>query len=199
MVSESNDVGRISCVVVFTNRGKDRLLGDGGSQSWRMDASRASKCKYVICVQNRNDSWGKPTAEHKQAFLIAEIAGIEPSEEMPDRQKIVFKRYAEISVPNKWDGNRNPVAYMKLADFGINSQKELDALGFNKLFTFSVGLPPPVSPGDDYEAAVSEVEHVAVSEEGSPRAQELTIEQAKQGLAKKFGVRVDQVEILIRA
>ncbi len=203
MESGTEDVSNTRCVVVFTNRGLQRMYREGGSQAWRMDAARASKCKYVICVQNRNATWGQPTANHKEAFLIAEIARIESSTESPDRQMIKFRSVAEISVPNMWDGNRNPVSYMTLGDFGIQTYEDLCNLKFNKLFNFPGPEVSTVSPGDDYAAAEDEADSaqhaVGSCSDGEEAPQALTIEQAKQGLALKFGLRIEQIEILIRA
>lgn len=194
------DVGKIPCVVVFTNRGKDRLRLEGGSQSWRMDASRASKCEYVVCVQNRNGSWGQPSAPHKNAFLIGKIDRIVPSRESPDRQKIEFSSSAEISVPDMWDGNRNPVAYMTLGDFGIKTRKDFESLVFaNFLSPHTFFNITPEACGDEYQAAegAAEIAEQPAGEVDAPRS--LSIEEAKRGLAQRFGVSESQIEIVIRA
>lgn len=195
------NVGNIPCVVVFTCRGKARMLSEGGSQAWRIDASRASKYKYVVCVQNRNETWGQASAPHKEAFLIAEISQIQPSKDTPDRQMISFSSYADISVPDKWDGNRNPVAYMRLSDFGINTEEDLEDIPFCRLgarIRLDGPRVAPEMPGDDYQAAAA-VSDQPVLEVRDEEELELTIGQAKQGLAKRFGVSMDQIEIIIRA
>lgn len=200
MSSEAIDVGNTQCVVVFTNRGRDRLWEECGSQAWRMDASRASKCEYVVCVQNRNGNWGQPTAPHKEAFMIGKIKEIVPSDEDSGRQKIVFSSTAEISVPNMWGGNRNPVAYMTLGDFGIHTQEDIESLRFTKITGFFMHGTKFVSPGDDYQAAEEAAEDAADSNVASTSVEQvLTIEEAKRGLARKFGVSEAQIEIVIRA
>lgn len=197
-----DEVGKQQCVVVFTCRGKERMIREGGSQAWRLDASRASKCKYVVCVQNRNQAWGQASAPHKQAFLIAEISEIVPTEKDPSRQLIKFKSFADIAVPDRWEGNRNPVAYARLSDFGINTIDDLDDLPFTRLGAkLWLGGPPPVDPveesGDEYEAAAILEEHASTeSETGEPLS--LTFEEARQGLARRYGVLPENVEILIR-
>ncbi|MEN8641075.1 hypothetical protein [Pseudomonas sichuanensis] len=195
------DVGKIPCVVVFTNRGRNRLWLEGGSQSWRIDASRASKYEYVVCVQNRNESWGEPSAPHKNAFLIGKIDRIVPSKECPDRQKIEFSRSAEISVPDMWDGNRNPVAYMTLGDFGIRTPQDFDNLRFTSVVT-SLAISDEILPGasgDEYQAAEGAAETNDLRGGTVDTARALSIEEAKRGLARRFGVSESQIEIVIRA
>ncbi|MEJ8320384.1 hypothetical protein [Pseudomonas oryzihabitans] len=189
------------CVVVYTCRGKDRILAEGGSQAWRINKSRASKYQYVVCVQNRNETWGQATALHQEAFLIGKITAIEPSREKDnsDRAIIKFSEYAEISVPDSWDGNRNPVAYKHLSDFGIH---DLEDLSFRRLAApFSLEMideEAPVAPGDDYIAAAIDCITDDPALESSSKPQPLSIDEAKAGLALKFGVMPEQVDITIR-
>ena len=170
------------CLAVFTCRGTQRILQEGGSQAWRLSSNHASKMRYIVCIQNRNLEWGNASHPHGTAFLIGKISSVEAlkEESNKDVRKIVkISEYAEIDVPDCWEGGRNPIAYMQLSDFGL----KLDELEFK---------PVPArteqgSPSDD--APVVEEELV----EG------LTIEQAKRGLAIGLGINVEQIEILIRA
>lgn len=196
----STDVGEIGCVTVYTCRGKDRILSEGGSQSWRIDMSRASKRKYLVCVQNRNETWGQATAQHQTGFLIAKISEIAKSEEkgVTDRSIIKISEFAEINVPDAWNGNRNPVAYKHLRDFGIHSLDDLDNLNWTTLgsrITYE-SVDSIEMPGDDYKAA--ELFETSIENPLGPFTGELTIDEAKRGLAKKFGVSTEQIEITIR-
>ena len=120
-----------NCVVVLTARGKSRILKEGGSQAWRLNAHHAGKCSYVVCVQNRNKSWGQPEAKHHTAFLVGKISSISQSQEedADGRWIINISEYADISIPNMWDGNRNPVSYSSLEEMNI----DLNELKFTKL------------------------------------------------------------------
>ena len=120
-----------NCVVVLTARGKTRILKEGGSQSWRLNAHNAGKCNYLVCVQNRKQSWGEPEADHHTAFLVGKISSISQSQEedADGRWIINISEYADISIPNMWDGNRNPVSYSSLEEMNI----DLNDLKFNKL------------------------------------------------------------------
>lgn len=194
----AQEIGNEGCVTVYTCRGKDRILREGGSQAWRIDMSKASKRKYLVCVQNRNQTWGQATAEHQSAFLIAKISSVTKSTEKNagDRSIIKISEFAEITVPNSWDGNRNPVAYTKLSDYGIHTFDDLEDLNWTRLgATFNLGdVEPGEMPGDDYVAATIDAPSSPVTDELSP----LSIDEAKRGLALKFGVSVEQIDITIR-
>jgi hypothetical protein len=201
-MSAIDEYGNLECVTVFTCRGKDRIVSERGSQSWRINMSRASKCRYVVCVQNRNATWGQATADHKTAFLIGKISSITSSKEKgcTDRAIINISEYAEISVPDCWDGNRNPIAYRRLADFGIRNFEDFEDLSFcrlgAKLNLFNEDQEPPEMPGDDYEAMTGNEESpIQVIDETTTS---LSIDEAKRGLARRFGVSIEQIDITIR-
>ncbi|MFG0864289.1 hypothetical protein [Pseudomonas sp. FYR_7] len=185
MTNIAEKVDSPSCLAVFTCRGLQRILREGGSQAWRLSTSNASKIRYIVCVQNRNLEWGNASHPHGTAFLVGKISGVESLKEdsKGDVRKIVkISEYAEIDVPDCWDGGRNPIAYMKLSDFGL----KLDELDFK---------PVPVLTeahriGDNAPIAEDELPEDQVG---------LTIEQAKRGLAISLGIRAEQIEILIRA
>ncbi|MBT0622551.1 hypothetical protein KIH32_01435 [Pseudomonas fluorescens] len=196
---ENDDVGNEECVTVFTCRGKDRILYEGGSQAWRIDMSKASKRKYVVCVQNRNETWGQATADHKTAFLIGKISSVTKSTQKgaTDRAIINISEYAELNVPDRWLGNRNPVAYRHLSDFGIHTHDDLADLSWTRLgVRFSLeNKEPEEMPGDDYEAVQLDDPLPEKPVEG---IKALTVEEAKAGLAMNFGISVEKIDITIR-
>lgn len=164
------------CVVVLTARGKSRILREGGSQAWRLNAHHAGKCSYVVCVQNRNKSWGQPEAKHHTAFLIGKISSISQSQEEGSQGRwiINISEYADISIPNVWDGNRNPVAYRTLEELNI----DLENLQFNKL----------------------EQEPNVLEQANKPKEKELekiSIPEAKRLLANYFDVPQENISITI--
>lgn len=175
-----------SAVVVFTARGFDRLLSDGGSGSWVLSEKRALRCKYVVCVQNRdpadnhNNDWGDVSEPHKNAFFIGRISDVVVSPEWdgtrPTRWLIRVSEYAKVEYPNMWDGARNPVAYSSLSDLGIDES----VLNFNKMPDVDVKSPE-------------------IASEDEPYPDGLSIQQAKILLSKKYEVSVESIEIIIRA
>ncbi|QCO23157.1 hypothetical protein C9E88_016720 (plasmid) [Acinetobacter cumulans] len=163
------------CVVVLTARGKSRILKEGGSQAWRLNAHHAGKCSYVVCVQNRNKSWGQPEAKHHTAFLIGKISSISQSQEEGSQGRwiINISEYADISIPNVWDGNRNPVAYRTLEELNI----DLENLQFNKLEQEPNVLEQANKPKEELE--------------------KISIPEAKRLLANYFDVPQENISITI--
>lgn len=175
-----------SAVVVFTSRGVDRLIKDGGSGDWVLNNKRASECKYVVCVQNRGpadnhgDDWGGVSDPHKSAFFIGKISKVvlapEWDGELPRRWLIAISQYATVSYPDMWSGARNPVAYSSLSELGIDEE----SLKFIDM------------PYVHIEAPKLEGKK-AVKDTG------ITIKEAKILLSKKYDVAEESIDITIRA
>ena len=165
-----------NAVTVFTGKSLDRIIQEGGSQSWKLDASRARKCEYLVCTQNAHnpEDYADGTEPHGSAFLVGRISQVSPATDGDaGRWKIEFSEYARISQLGVWTGDRNPVRYTTLDELGI----DLGDATFEK-----------VQPGTSVAAAPSSTEATSG----------LTIRQAKAGLAKTYDVDVDSIEIVIR-
>jgi len=160
--------------MVFTGRGPERILSEGGSQAWALDPRRARACEYLVCCQNRGgDDWGNATEPHRSAFLIGKIRDVVPAWDGAEgRYLIAISHYAPLAIPNMWDKGRNPVRYVGLEEIGVDPA----ALQFEPL--------PDPSP------------EPAGAAQGGRRG--LTLAEAKRGLAEHFGVSPDAVEITIR-
>lgn len=163
-----------SAIAVLTARGIEKILAEGGSQAWVLDAKRARKCKYVVCVQNRGfkDDWGHVSAPHHTAFLVGRLKDVVHCKEKggESRWLLTFSEYAEIDVPDAWPGFRNPVLYTDLKSFGI----DVNALKFQPM------------PEQDPEVELEINSHP------------LTLAEAKAGLALTFGVTPSDIEITVR-
>jgi len=162
-------------VCVLTARGIERILAEGGSQAWVLDAKRAKACEYVVCIQNRGftDDWGDVSAPHHTAFIIGRLKDVVRSTEdgSGNRWRLVFSEYAEIDIADAWPGYRNPVFYTNPESIGV----DISALNFQPM----PELEPPVG--------------VTAGKAGP-----LTIAEAKEGLALAFGVAASDIEITIR-
>lgn len=171
----------MKAVAVFTNRGLNRLLAEGGTQAWSLQPERVKKLKYVVCTQNRDDGdWGAPTHAQGQGFLIGKISGVELSPEgRESRYIILFDEYAEIDVPNMAYQWRNPVRYIELNDFGIDPDK----------LAWKRASPRPGEP----PRAASPTEPATSAE-----SRGLDIAEAKKALAAFYRVPVTAIEIVIR-
>lgn len=162
-------------IAVFTNRGRDRLIAEGGTQAWVLNPERARKLTYVVCAQKRNDGdWGQPTHKQGQGFLIGKISSIEPSPEPGCGERFIvrFSAYADIDVPNMAQEWRNPVRYIELGDYGLDPTK----LTFASLDQ-SKTEPPRAAPSS---------------------TQPLDMANAKKALSAFYNVPVSSIEITIR-
>ncbi|WLA63790.1 hypothetical protein [Bradyrhizobium diazoefficiens] len=171
----------MKAVAVFTNRGLNRILSEGGTQAWSLKPGNAKKFKYVVCTQNRDDGdWGAPTHAQGQGFLIGKLKDVLPSPEgRPDRYIITFDQYAEIDVPNMAYQWRNPVRYIELSDFGIDPDK----------LTWKPAQP--YTYGEPLRAA-------SLPDSTPPETLGLDIAEAKKALSVFYRVPVNNIEILIR-
>lgn len=168
-------------IVVFTARSPERIVREGGSQSWVLNAARAKNCQWLVCTQNRHNpdhEFSDATEAHGAGFLVGKVSGIRPSKEPgdDDRWQVAISQFARIDMPDLWDHGRNPVRYTSLAELGIDPTPL-------KWEAMPEGLTPPPSAAKAFSPA--------------PGAS-LTIAEAKKALAATFGVAPEAVEITIR-
>ena len=97
-----------TAVVVFTARSTERIVAEGGSEASVLNGARARRCDYLVCTQNTHGDWGDGHEPHGSAFLVGKLDDVVPSPENKDRWVIKISEYARVSLPNKWDGGRNP-------------------------------------------------------------------------------------------
>jgi hypothetical protein len=163
-----------TAVVVFTSKDLEVMFGQGGSGDWAADRDRLSTCQYLVAVANAKSSWSKhPGSRHSHAFLVGKVSGAVAVPGNPNRTIIQLSEYAEVDVPGAWKGQRNPVRYSNLSEFGISTGR----LAWKEF---------PASPPRATAQATDGI-------------QPLSVEEAKAGLAAKFGVPVESIEITIRA
>lgn len=168
-------------IVVFTARSPERIVREGGSQSWVLNAARAKNCSWLVCTQNRHNAdheFSDATEPHGSAFLLGKISAIRKSQEEGDgdRWQIAISEFARIAMPDAWDHGRNPVRYISLKQLGIDPAK----VNFQPM-PDDGALPVPAGKPSA----------------GAPSGM-LTIAEAKKALAATFGVKPDAIEITIR-
>jgi hypothetical protein len=172
------------CVAVFTARSPDRVIREGGSQAWVLDANRVRKTPYLVCVQNLHNNdrdFSDATEPHGSVFLVGKISDVVPSDDGDgERWKVEISEFARVKDPtNVWLAWRNPVKYGSLETFGI----DLASLTFE-----------PMPNGSKQAGAHRTTVAVAGSDEVAP----LSISAAKSGLAAFYGVPQEAIEIVIR-
>jgi len=169
-------------MVVFTGKSLDACLNAGGTQSWVLNPVHAKHCKYAILCQNAYavGDWADPKAPHQTAFMIGRISDVVQSTEHPDERWLVkFEEYAPLDIPEFWKGWRNPVRYLKLQELPKELLLSLDNMQFE---------PMPEAPE---RAPKSESEQLQAAER-------LTLPEAKKALAATFGLKPEDIEIIIR-
>ena len=178
-------------IVTFTARSPQRLVREGGSQAWVLNAVRAKQCTWLVCTQNRNNrdyEFTDATQPHGAAFLVGKVSGVEETEEESEdgkkRYLVTISEYSLIDIPDFWGHERNPVRYLSRSDLerkGI----EFNALEFKP-------MPPQTS-------AATPVQSAPLLQSGDPGGVVLmTIADARKGLAATFGVKPEAIEITIR-
>jgi len=210
-------------LIVFTHRSKKLLLDLNGSLAWKVDPERVRKCKYIVCARNTNHGLADLDVPHSSAFLIGKVSGISPALNLPrdnDRWMITFDEYAELDIPNAWDGQRWPVKYHEtetlLNKFDIDSEsldwKEVPEQDLSYIYSYfeaeneyldrkegkTSGRPPmPFSSIDRLEPSYDE----DPSCEGPPTnygVKPLTIPQAKAALSIQYDIPEENIEIILK-
>lgn len=170
-------------LMVFTGKGLNTMIKEGGCGYWVVDHDRARRRGYLVAVRNHHAPWSEYDVPHGVAWLVATIRDVVPAPEA-GRWLIRLGQYAVIDRPRPWSG-RNPVAYSRLEDLGVDPGS-LEWKDF------------PAQPGEQASSAPPQP-NAAPQSAGGVAARPLTFDQAKQGLAAAMGIRPEQIEITIRA
>ena len=109
----------------FTENSLEDILDHGGDYDWVLDQDRAKKCQYLVCCSSQG-------ANRKSSFLVGKISGVDftyTRESSKNSYLVRISEYAEISIPDSWPGNQNPVRYTSLEELNI----DLASLKFQKI------------------------------------------------------------------
>lgn len=172
-------------VVVFTAKTVERILNEGGTAAWRLDRVHARECEYAVCTRNVHADWSKGPEARNSAFLVGKIRDVVPcaptpeNHEAPDNRYLIqFSEFAQISVPNVWKGDRNPVKYSSLESLGIDAT------------TLKWEAMPELPQAANAIPKVNQLLKPAIGA--------LTMAEAKRGLSLTFNVPPEAIEITIR-
>ena len=157
-------------IAVFTEKSLDDLLRQGGSGPWVGAEPRMKAQRYIVCVRKTKPG----SVDHGTLFMISKIKGVvEHGYDKRGQQRwfVEFGDYAVLNVKTEWSW-RNPVKYTTLEQLGIAINKVKFQAGPTALV-----LPPIVD---------------------ASAVKPLTIAEAKAGLAVKFGVDPDAIDIHIK-
>ena len=196
---------------VYTADGLHDFERYGGTAKWAANFRNIKKCQYVVCVKKNGamqGGFGNPDVAPRTAFLIGRITDVIEVQvgdslfymgddfETPGRYLVKFDSYADISIPDFWTKSQNPIAYRTKAELAdMLSVEDIDRLDFKPLRNATV---------EEIEAYINRRLQTAPARGGRNRgtpttSQGLTILQAKQGLARQFGIAEEKIDITIRA
>ena len=210
-------------LIVFTHRSKELLLDLNGSLAWKIDPERVRKCKYIVCARNTNHGLADLDVPHSSAFLIGKVSGVSPALNLPrdnDRWMVKFDEYAELNIPNAWDGQRWPVKYYEtetlLNTFDIDSEsldwKKVPDQDLSYIYKYfedeneyldrkegkTSGRPSihyvgidPADPPYDHDPSCEE----PINNNGT---KPLTITQAKAALSIQYDIPEENIEIILK-
>ena len=193
-----NKVKYEESVLVFTYKDTNTLLKFNGSQSWKLDSKRVSKCKYIICVNNAKHPLSQNSNNHGFAFLVGKINDVSKAlkTNLEDRWIIEFNEYAEVLIPDLWIGLRNPVNYIDTNKININ----FNDLEFKKVperdFKFISEHIEMENKFFDESASISPLDNKNKSD--FDYSDGLSIEEAKIGLSKKYQIAPENIEIIMK-
>ena len=181
-------------ILVFTYKSTNTLIQFGGSQSWVLNEKRARKAKYIVCARNCHHQLSEDEKGHGSGFFVGKISGLIPAFSNQDQKRwmIEFSEFAEIEIPNMWQGWRNPVVYLPTNELGIS----FDELNFkeaplrNEEFIFQHLAHEDKVEGRVISQISSSVDRA--DDEG------ISIQEAKKLLSKRYDVEFDNIEIILK-
>ena len=176
-----------SVLVVFTAKGAGRIESEGGTASWALSPKSMRDCEYVVCTRNTDPAKGseagnQSTVPHGAAFLVGKVVGLEEVTVRNDRRRfrVLVSEIADVFIPDFWDGSRIPTRYLTIED------AETRRIDFSSL---------------QFRAIRKSVEPQPISQVPASATTALpgfSINEAKAGLALRFGVSTDEIDIVIR-
>ena len=213
---------------VFTGHGPEDIRMLGGTAKWRLNTDLLlESCRYVVCVFNGAAqlpfAHGNAAARDNAAFLIGRIAGVEPVQEgdplfyfgdqweVPNRKLVRMSDVCMIDIPSFMPFWRNPTIYLRedevLEKLGIGGFGELDftplvPASAQERSAYAAELVRSGSALGDAAPARDELAALFQSGNGAGNGPGngpgISIDEAKAGLAARFGVAADQIDITIK-
>ena len=185
-------------IIVFTHRTREFLIKLNGSTSWSLSPSRAMKCDYLVCSRNAKSPLAVEDFEHRSAFLVARVANVTQSINLPRdeaRYMIEFQEYAELEIPDFWEGWRSPVIYKRTEELGI----DFDSLEWNQVPARDLNFV-----NDYFSRENAHYDSIVAAAQSSRNRRRsrirngLSIEEAKTELSIYYDIPKNNIEIHIR-
>ena len=195
-------------ILVFTHRSIEFLTKLNASTSWQLNQNRAMHCEYVICVRNTNSALAENDFPHGSAFLVGKISNVVQSLNLPrdeHRYMIEFEEYAEVSVPNVWQGWRSPVIYKDNNEIESIYNINFDTLSWKEVPERDIEyISEYFEKENKFYASREEVstkfrQKKETRQNPVYRPQEgLSIAEAKKEISKYYEISEEGIEIILR-
>jgi hypothetical protein len=78
-------------VIVHTGESIPRLLAQGGTREWVLDAGRVARSDFAVCTRSGVD-WREGHEAKDSAFLVAKVSGVVQAA-TPGRHQVCFGEY----------------------------------------------------------------------------------------------------------
>lgn len=192
-------------IIVFTHRSSEFLIKLNGSTSWKLNPTRARDCEYVICTRNRYSALSDDKISHRSAFLVGRISNIVQSLNLPRDEKrymIEFHEYAEVSIPNIWEGWRGPVKYMLTRELDIDFEnlnwktvpnRDIDFV--NRYFSMENAH---YDREEKFHNETKKKKLEKYKQEFLRPTDGISIDEAKKGLSEFYGISEKNIEIILK-
>jgi hypothetical protein len=161
-----------AAIVVFTSESRQSILDQGGSGDWVLNPKNAGRLEYLVCCR-RSDWRNRPEGiEPRAAFLVGRISGLTKIEGSENERKQPRYRIqlSEYAACDLRDVWRKELRNPVV--YGTLKELGIDLRGLK-----FAPMPLPTGVAGD---------------------QRMTIAEAKKALAFTFGVKPEDVEIIIR-
>jgi hypothetical protein len=102
----------LEILTLLTYKSAQHIIGDGGSESWKISQRRARRCAFVVCVRHQHGPYKAEGNEpHKHAFLVGKVSNIAQSGEDKDRFRVEISEYAIFDGPEIPLKSASPTQY----------------------------------------------------------------------------------------
>lgn len=160
-------------VLVLTGNSVEQMFKVGGSGFWKANAQRMGKCRYLVATRNSRQGAARNRQKHGSAFLIGKISHVFHPETDENGGRVDNDRYV----------------------IALSQYCEINVPG---IWTGGGSNPVHYADMDELEIDLRTVKWKPWPSGGMDATTGLSIEEAKQGLAQRFGVDPEKIEILIK-
>ncbi len=165
-------------ILIRTVKSISTIINEGGLNSLYANKDKLKICKYLIATNSEHipqKSTNNEDINRGSAFFIGKISDVRSSSD-GRRLNLKFSQYAEVNIENVWKfkDNRNPITYTSKTKFTNTFEVRFKNLEW-------INFPENKSVNQIYN-----------------EIKPLTINEAKEGIAKTLAILPSCIEIIIK-